>query len=210
MKRLHPLIGKGLAAAVYTQTTDVEIEVNGLLTYDREVMKLDIDETAKWHKELFGPPPVVSELVPTSETTAQVWKYTLEKPADGWEKPEFDAGKWAEGKGGFGSKGTPAAVIGTEWTSKDIWLRRAVEAKELPTGEAFLRFHCDEDGEVYLNGVLAATLSGYTTGYVEVPMTPAALKTLKVGTNTLAVKAKNAGGGQYIDVGLVQVIPAKK
>ena len=30
MRRLHPLIGKGLAAAVYTQTTDVEIEVNGL------------------------------------------------------------------------------------------------------------------------------------------------------------------------------------
>jgi len=31
----------GLSAAVYTQTTDVEIEVNGLLTYDREVVKMD-------------------------------------------------------------------------------------------------------------------------------------------------------------------------
>jgi hypothetical protein len=32
---LHPLIEQGMAAAVYTQITDVEIEVNGLLTYDR-------------------------------------------------------------------------------------------------------------------------------------------------------------------------------
>lgn len=32
---------QGLSAAVYTQTTDVEIEVNGLLTYDREVVKMD-------------------------------------------------------------------------------------------------------------------------------------------------------------------------
>ena len=34
----------GFAAAVYTQTTDVEGEVNGLMTYDRKVIK--IDETA--------------------------------------------------------------------------------------------------------------------------------------------------------------------
>jgi hypothetical protein len=40
--KLYPLIReKGLSAAVYTQTTDVEIEVNGLMTYDREVLKLD-------------------------------------------------------------------------------------------------------------------------------------------------------------------------
>jgi beta-galactosidase/beta-glucuronidase len=40
--KLFPLIGeKGLSAAVYTQTTDVEVEVNGLMTYDREVIKMD-------------------------------------------------------------------------------------------------------------------------------------------------------------------------
>jgi beta-galactosidase/beta-glucuronidase len=40
--KLFPLIEeKGLSAAVYTQTTDVEIEVNGLMTYDRAVVKMD-------------------------------------------------------------------------------------------------------------------------------------------------------------------------
>lgn len=38
---LYQLIDKGFSAAVYTQTTDVEVEVNGLITYDRKVIKLD-------------------------------------------------------------------------------------------------------------------------------------------------------------------------
>lgn len=38
---LIPLIPKGLSAAIYTQTTDVEGEVNGLLSYDRKVVKID-------------------------------------------------------------------------------------------------------------------------------------------------------------------------
>ena len=39
MDRLGELVGKGLAGSVYTQTTDVEIEINGLMTYDRRVVK---------------------------------------------------------------------------------------------------------------------------------------------------------------------------
>ena len=38
---LIDLIDDGFAGAIYTQTTDVEIEVNGLMTYDRKVVKLD-------------------------------------------------------------------------------------------------------------------------------------------------------------------------
>ncbi|MCC8023124.1 MAG: glycoside hydrolase family 2 [Clostridiales bacterium] len=40
---LIPQIGQGLSAAVYTQVTDVEDELNGILTYDRKVNKLDTD-----------------------------------------------------------------------------------------------------------------------------------------------------------------------
>jgi beta-galactosidase/beta-glucuronidase len=41
ISKLKNLIKKGLSAAIYTQTTDVEGEVNGLLTYDREILKMD-------------------------------------------------------------------------------------------------------------------------------------------------------------------------
>jgi beta-galactosidase/beta-glucuronidase len=45
--KLFPLIEeKGLSAAVYTQTSDVEIEVNGLMTYDREQVKMDLSKVA--------------------------------------------------------------------------------------------------------------------------------------------------------------------
>jgi len=40
IEKLEPLVRQGLAAAVYTQTSDVEGEVNGLMTYDRAVIKV--------------------------------------------------------------------------------------------------------------------------------------------------------------------------
>jgi beta-galactosidase/beta-glucuronidase len=40
--QLLDLVPKGFSAGIYTQTTDVEIEVNGLMTYDRKVVKLDV------------------------------------------------------------------------------------------------------------------------------------------------------------------------
>ena len=46
-EELIDLIRKGFSAAVYTQTTDVEGEVNGLMTYDRKVVKLDVDRLSK-------------------------------------------------------------------------------------------------------------------------------------------------------------------
>lgn len=51
--QLQPLIRRGLAAAIYTQTTDVEIEINGYLTYDRKVEKMDRDVLADLHQALY-------------------------------------------------------------------------------------------------------------------------------------------------------------
>ncbi|MDE6752071.1 MAG: glycoside hydrolase family 2, partial [Eubacterium sp.] len=45
-KTIIPQIKTGLAATVYTQVTDVEDELNGILTYDRKVVKID-EETIK-------------------------------------------------------------------------------------------------------------------------------------------------------------------
>jgi beta-galactosidase/beta-glucuronidase len=52
-KELKPLIPEGLAAAVYTQTTDVEIEINGYLTYDRKVEKMNAEKLRQLHTELY-------------------------------------------------------------------------------------------------------------------------------------------------------------
>jgi hypothetical protein len=203
---LRPLVGKGLSAAVYTQTTDVEIEVNGLMTYDRAILKLDEKQIAAAHARLYLPPPKVATIVPTSQKEAQKWRFSLDKPADGWQKPGFDDAGWKEGPGGFGEKSTPGTTVRTDWKTPDIWLRRTFD---LPAGKhegLHLSIHHDEDAEVYLNGVLAAKTTGYITDYTLIAFDEAALKALREGTNTLAVHCHQTGGGQYIDVGLMEVV----
>jgi beta-galactosidase/beta-glucuronidase len=49
---LKPLISQGLTAAIYTQTTDIEIEINGYLTYDRRVEKMDPQVLRTAHETL--------------------------------------------------------------------------------------------------------------------------------------------------------------
>jgi hypothetical protein len=207
MDRLHPLIGKGLSAAVYTQTTDVEGEVNGLMTYDREVIKVDADKVAKLHRKLYLPPPIYvrTVLVPTSEEKGQTWRYTTKEPAKEWTKPDFDDASWSKGEGGFGTRGTPGAIVQTTWDGKDIWLRRTFELKDTKFNTLRLRLHHDEDVEVYVNGQRIAALPDFSTEYFELTLGDEARKAFRAGTNTLAVHCKQTVGGQYIDVGFVDV-----
>jgi len=203
MANLAGLIPRGLAAAVYTQTTDCEGEVNGLMTYDR-VPKFDL----KWMKEKHAPlyqsaglikPTVIA---PTAETGKVEWAYTLGKPANDWEKPGFDDSAWKRGKGGFGSKDTPGARIGTEWTGKEIWLRRRFTSDAAVKGRLMLRIHHDEDAMVFLNGVQVAQVTGFTTDYIDLPLEADAAGALKKGENVLAIRCSQKQGGQYIDAGL--------
>lgn len=53
MNAFPDLIRKGLSAAVYTQTTDVEVETNGLMTYDRKIVKMPEQKLQTAHKQLY-------------------------------------------------------------------------------------------------------------------------------------------------------------
>ena len=111
---------QGLSAAVYTQLTDVETEINGLMTYDRESKVEPAKLVAANHLEYL--PPTYKPVLPTSETTAQTWKYTTAEPAVGWEKAAFDDEGWNEGPAAFGKQ---EAIVGrTPWNTDNIWLRK--------------------------------------------------------------------------------------
>lgn len=47
------MIPAGLSAAIYTQITDVEIEINGLMTYDRKIIKIPVERLKELHQVLF-------------------------------------------------------------------------------------------------------------------------------------------------------------
>jgi hypothetical protein len=212
--KLHPLTGaRGLAAAVYTQTTDVEIEVNGLLTYDRALIKMDPATVAAANRALYTPPAAnagkLVAIVPAADERPATWRYTTEKPADDWPRPGFDDSKWRQGKSGFGTEGTPGAIVGTTWNTSDIWLRREFEMPPGPWDGVQLWMHHDEDAHVYINGVLAARTTGWTGEYETFPLRPAGRAALKPGKNVMAVHCRQTAGGQYIDAGLAAPAPAQ-
>ncbi|MBC8426570.1 hypothetical protein H8E07_20840, partial [bacterium] len=117
-----------------------------------------------------------------------------------------DDSAWQEGEGGFGTEGTPGAVVRTEWKTPDIWIRRTFDLPDKPLVQPALKIHHDEDAAVYFNGRLAAEVSGFTREYVTVPLDPEAVSALKSGRNVVAVHCRQTGGGQYIDVGLVDIV----
>ena len=210
--QLHPLTGNlGLSAAVYTQTTDVEIEVNGLLTYDRALIKVDESRAKAAAQSLFTTPPLIQTIVPSARNAAPEWRYTTTPLTGDWMAPAFDDGAWATGRGGFGTATTPGAIVGTTWNTPDIWIRRTFD---IPANTTLVnpRFfvHHDEDAEVYINGVLARKVTGYTSSYQTFPMTPDAAAALKPGKNTIAIHCHQTNGGQFIDVGIVDLVPPRK
>jgi hypothetical protein len=203
----------GLNAAIYTQITDVEVECNGLLTYDRAVIKPDLERVAAVNKGDFSrvpPPPIVKTVVPTSEAQGVEWRYTVDKPADKWFEPGFDDTGWKKGPGGFGTKGTPGSQVRTEWKTADIWIRREFDLPDARFTDLQLRVHHDEDAEIYINGVKAGAFRNFTSEYQEQPLSKEGRAALKPGKNVIAVHCRQTQGGQYIDVGLADVIPVKK
>ncbi|HWQ93034.1 MAG TPA: glycoside hydrolase family 2 TIM barrel-domain containing protein [Clostridia bacterium] len=186
----------GLAAAVYTQLTDVESECNGFLTYDRAVLKMD---AARVRRSTFQGPMIL----PDARRGAHNWSYTITSPNADWMQPEFDASSWGTGAGGFGTHLSPGVIVNTVWNAPDIWLRREfqLEGKVLPSS-VWLSLYHDEDVEVYLNGVLALQAQNYITGYKDFELSGTARAALRPGKNIIAIHCRQTTGGQYVDAGL--------
>ncbi len=195
----------GLSAAVYTEITDVETELNGMLTYDRKVLKPNL---RRMQAAMLIPLAqyTFTTVVPASQSTGQTWKYTTTTPSGDWYAANFDDSGWTSGPGGFGTSGTPGAVVRTTWNTGDIWLRRTFNPGVLTAQQIsnlVVNVHHDEDVQVYINGVLAYSASGYISTYMHFAITDAAKAALISGAiNVLAVHCHQTSGGQYVDAGL--------
>lgn len=209
---------KGLSAAVYTEITDVEAELNGLLTYDRAVVKGAVEKIRTSNTNIINKKLYLTEVVPSSEKEAHAWKYTFDKPDTiNWFTPTFGTSSWKTGDAGFGKSTTPEAqnAVRTVWDStSDIWMRQEFTTGDLSKinkGSLVLYIRHSNNCEVYINGVMAASAGGRSSGYGIVPVSNAAKEALvSNGKNIIAVHCrKNNRGRQFVDMGISEMTSGK-
>ena len=229
--QLPYLKAQGLSGAIYTQTTDVEGEVNGLLTYDRVETKIPVDELKQLHAKLYTTPPKITIVMPDSEKEPQAWKYTMDNPGEGWFAVDFNDANWNVGMGVFGydnpssqlgmsyaRRNDPNAMPRTEWHTADLWLRKTIELSTLPENPHLWIRH-DDSAEIYINGNLVIN-QGHRTAHYEhyflLKLNNEQKMFLKKGVNTIAIHAKNnldkgihfAGANQSVDLAIINLTPA--
>lgn len=177
------------------------------LLYDQKVWKKwasrDQTKAANWAP--MPVPPKITVIVPAADDAPATWSFTTVAPGPNWFGADYDTTSWQQGPSGFGTRETPGARVGTIWNSREIWLRRELDVPDRKTHDLQGWFHHDEDAEVYINGVLALRVTGYTSSYDTFPLTTAGKAAIKPGKNLVAIHCRQTGGGQYIDFGLVDV-----
>ncbi len=201
LKRLR---GHGIGGGVYTQTSDVESEINGLMTYDRE-QKVPISWLKPLSDELLSAPDHVkmTTLLSTSEHVPQASRFVTTAPGPGWGNVDFNDSAWSSGSGGYGhdSSAGSATATTTEWKSSDIWIRREFDLPQAIQGFLILRLFHDDGAEVYLNGSNIAAIKQWSTCYqnhfIDDP------KLLRAGKNVIAIHCHQDRLGQYVDAGLM-------
>jgi hypothetical protein len=67
-REVVPAKAKGLSAAIYTQLSDVEQETNGFITYDREVVKMDVVRVRAINAQLSDAPKAAEDTEQTTQT----------------------------------------------------------------------------------------------------------------------------------------------
>jgi hypothetical protein len=217
MDKLAELAYLGCAGSVYTQTADVEGEVNGLVTYDRKVVKFDEKVLADAHAMVCRMAERGAKrrstvcVFPKNDPAVDAWAYTFSAPPPKWAEPNFDDSGWLRSAGGFGSASiahaNKDAVVSTVWNGKDIWLRRKFTMPEGRFLQAVFDVFHDEDAEVFVNGVKVLGLKGYNKEYRPSFVPPSLHGAFRPGENVLAVHVRQTSGGQYIDMGFSVDLP---
>ncbi|MBQ8047268.1 MAG: DUF5127 domain-containing protein, partial [Prevotella sp.] len=177
--------------------TNDEKPLEGLLRVDGVTYRFMGSESRK----------VLETVAPMADEQAWKGRYVRQKPADGWQKTDFDDSSWREGEGAFGTDNN--SFIRTAWVEEnsDIWVRRTVNLTEKDLeGELYLVFSHDDACEVYLNGTQVATGIMSLVEGVKVRLDGDKKNLLKAGKNVIAVHCYNKTGGALVDMGLYRNI----
>ena len=196
----------GLAAAIYTQTTDVEGEVNGLMTYDRELVKFDRDFVNDLHAKIYASEGMARVLLATSEHEPRQWEYRADSPADDWATGEPQDG-WQMGPAPFQTGRNANFPTGTVWEAGPIWIRTAFDLEAVPENLWLESYRGVDSGAMFINGEKVFDFGDIRPGgrhYHHMDLGGAA-QALRAGSNVVAVTGDLTEGLRGLDIGLYTV-----
>ena len=187
---LHGERARGLAAAIYTQTSDVEIEVNGILTYDRKVIKLPIKATKTIHDNLFDDYKKADFIFRDSEINKMSKKITYQSLPLNWVlKPKkFKQLKLKEFP-------VPLKIGKAAFSFKEFRLDRI--PKHLS-----LKFYGNGDVTIFINGQKVLDKYLRTKRHYDDINLSDYLHTLKKGINNISFQIDNPTEDGQFDYGL--------
>jgi hypothetical protein len=200
----------------YTQLTDVEQERNGLYYYDRRP-KFDV---ARLHAIVARPAAIETEPATAATPVACDWKVVVPAAVDAPDEPwsyvaargALTSDDWkrgvlrdfpSSGRPGFGHKEADAVVVGTPWTTSDLYLARTFDWDGRPFERAMLVMHYDNATTICVNGQELLHRDGWNDRYEPFDVSERARTLLKRGANVIAVHVHQDTGGQYFDAALL-------
>lgn len=201
---LKGLLGSGLSAAIYTQTTDVEGEVNGILTYDREVTKIDPDKLRSIIQPLYSEYWDSYTYVSDSEYQPNKWQITFTKPQGDWTLADYDDFSWEEQNAPFSTYENPFLENATEWKTDKMYVRKEFHVETLPENLYLKHYLPKASVKIYLNGQLIKEQEdkgGRKRHYTDIDISNFASH-LNEGENVLAVEVEKMDKNASFDVGL--------
>ena len=199
----------------YTQLTDVEQERNGIYTYDRKPkfdmkrihaatsQKSAYEKIRRWRFRLCLASGGHLRARQLTAKRRRVWRFTMDRPAAGWEKGRVRRRLVEAVEGRVRSERRLREADSAKWDTSDIWRRVSFKLDGKTPASAMLAIHYDNDTEVYLNGQLLWKGEGWNGGYVGFDVSETFRKHAKPGANTLAVHCAQETGGQFIDLAIL-------
>jgi len=206
IKDLQSLKSFGLSAAVYTQTTDVEGEVNGLMTYDRKILKLEPSETHPMLAPLYEDVQKYKTIIADSEHSPNQWK--LSKIADDSWLNGNGISEWQTVDAPVSSYDNYFLPEGTLWeNNEELFLAKEFEINSVPE-ELILRFYLDKASmKVYINGneVTEEKFEGGRKRHYRNKVITNAGQLVHVGKNVITIELQADKKDHSFDMGIYTV-----
>jgi len=190
IKNVYPLLSRGLSAAIYTQTTDVELEVNGLMTYDRKILKVPAKEVKDLHQKLYSNYGKAVFLVEDSEVSPSKIQFRTTFPGTEWYRKGNPAG--------FKTQMGPVRIA----KGQSIWSAATFQLKD--KADLAMKLYAQGALKIFLNGHLIYDKKILTKRHYDEFNLSEFKEHLKEGNNRIALELTDVGADSSFDYGLYQ------